>query len=66
MPGRWLTIDETAEHIGVTTKTIHALINSGQLPANKIGQTRMVRIAAEDVDALMRPIPADRNGAGDG
>jgi excisionase family DNA binding protein len=65
MPGRWLTINEIAEQIGVTTKTVHNLIDRGELPASKIGQTRMVRVAADDVDALMRRVPAGQNGRDD-
>jgi excisionase family DNA binding protein len=59
MPGAWLTVEETAELTGVTTKTVRRLIHRGELPARRIGSTKMIRVAAADIDKLMRPIPAD-------
>ncbi len=62
MPGSWLTINEVAEATGLGVKTVKRLINSGQLPAYKIGKMRLVRIAAADIDSLMVRIPADEAG----
>lgn len=60
---RWLTQDEAAEHLNVTTRTIRRMIAAGDLPAYRLGQ-RMLRIDATDVDNLLRPIPTTRGACG--
>lgn len=57
-PRRWLTQLEAAERIGVTDRTIRNMIARGELKGRRIGQSRMIRIDAQELDALLRPIPA--------
>lgn len=57
---RWLSQAEAAEYLGVTTRSIRRYIAVGLLPASRIKGSRLIRIDQEDVDALLRPIPAAR------
>jgi excisionase family DNA binding protein len=52
----YLSKTESAEYLGVSTKTIRRLIASGALPAYRVGP-RNIRIKASDLEALARPIP---------
>ena len=45
------TIDETAEIFNTSTRTIRRLINSGELPAHRIG--RCVRISDLDIAVFL-------------
>lgn len=54
---RWLTQLEAATYLGVTDRTIRNLISRGQLEGRRIGNSRMIRIDVNELDALLRPIP---------
>lgn len=56
-PPRWATPDETAAYLKVCTKTVRRMIAAGELPAYRRGP-RLIRINLNDVDDVMRPIPA--------
>jgi excisionase family DNA binding protein len=60
---RWLTLAEAAERIGVTDRTIRNMIRRGEITGRRIGSTRMIRIDAHELDALLRPIPTAGGGA---
>lgn len=49
------SIAETAEYLGVCTKTVRRYIADGRLRAVRIGP-RLIRVDGESVEALMRPI----------
>lgn len=53
----WLSQAEAADELGVTDRTIRNYISRGVLPAYRPRGSRVVRIRASDVDALMQPIP---------
>ncbi len=55
-PARLTTIKATAERYGTTQHTIRCWIADGILTAYRIGP-RMVRLDADEVDAMIRPIP---------
>lgn len=55
----WLSIRDTADLVGKSTKTIRRLIADGSLPAYRFGPKSIV-IRRSDVEALIRPIPAAR------
>lgn len=57
-PRRYITINEAAEQLGVVPLTVRRRIATGELPAYRLGNSKTVRILADDLDALMRPIPA--------
>jgi excisionase family DNA binding protein len=55
----WITLQDAAEHLSVSTRTIRRLISSGQLPGYRIGgpRGRLLRVELADVDGLVRRIP---------
>ena len=48
---RWLSTREAAGELGITTRTLYRLIDSGQVPAYKFG--RVIRLKAEEVEAFV-------------
>lgn len=50
------TIQDAADRIGVSTKTIRRKIADGSLPAYRLG-TSIIRLRSDDVEGLLRPIP---------
>lgn len=53
----YLTLAEAAEVLGVGNRTIRRRVAEGQLRAYRIGP-RQIRVKADDLDALLTPIPA--------
>ncbi len=53
---QWLTIKQAAERRQVCAKTLRRWISDGILPAERVGP-RLIRIRADDLDAVGRPIP---------
>ena len=49
------SIAETAEFLGVSTKTVRSWIAEGRLKAVRLGP-RLTRVDKASVEALMRPI----------
>lgn len=49
------SIAETAEYLGVSTKTVRRYIADGKLKAVRLGP-RLIRVERSSVEALMRPI----------
>lgn len=49
-PEHDLSVDEAAERLGVSVKTVRLMVSDGRLPSHKVG--RQIRIAA--VDCVMR------------
>lgn len=47
----WLSLEEAAEHAGVTTRLIRKWIKQEGLKATKIGRT--IRIREEDLDSFL-------------
>jgi len=52
----WLSIRQAADYTGASTDTIRRRISDGQLSAFYLGKSHMLRIKADDLDALMRPV----------
>lgn len=50
----YLSIAETADYLGVTTRTVRQAIADGRLVGYKLGQ-RLVRLRRDEIDAAMRP-----------
>lgn len=55
----YITINQAASALSVSTKTVRRMIDRGDLPAKRIG-TRMVRIPAHVLDGIGYAIPASR------
>ena len=47
----YLSLEEVAEHLGVTYQLIYRLVRSGELPAARIG--RIYRVAKRDLEAYL-------------
>lgn len=54
---RWLSQDEAAEYLGITTRTLRRMVARGDLPGYRMGP-RLTRFDRAELDALMQPIPA--------
>lgn len=52
---RWASIQATADHIGVTERTVRAMIADGRLKGYRNGK-RLIRLDLNEVDAGMRPM----------
>ena len=48
---RWLSTRAAADQLGITTRTLYRLIDSGQLPAYKFG--RVIRLKEAEVEAFV-------------
>ncbi|MDQ2725669.1 MAG: helix-turn-helix domain-containing protein [Actinomycetota bacterium] len=48
---RFVTVSEVADQLRVSNMTVYRLVQSGQLPAVRVG--RSYRIRAEDVDRYL-------------
>ena len=52
MSGRWLSVEEIAEYLGVSKDTVYAWINKRNMPAQRIG--RLWKFKTDDVDGWVR------------
>ena len=52
----WLLVPEVADRLRLFERSVRRLIARGLLPARRIGTTRRIRVAAADVDCLLRPV----------
>ena len=48
----FLSLEEVAEHLGVTYQLIYRLVRSGELPAVRVG--RVYRVRREDLDGYLQ------------
>lgn len=55
---KWLSIEEAATYVGLSTKTIRRRISSGDLKASRTG--RVYRIHVDALDAMLQPVQAVR------
>ena len=51
----WFTVEEAAEYLRVSRRTIYKLTKEGRLPAFRIGEERHRRFRKEDLDKVPRP-----------
>ncbi|AEK07402.1 DNA binding domain protein [Mycobacterium phage Rockstar] len=49
------SIQQVADHLGVSTRTVRNYIADGKLKAVRLGP-RLIRVERDSVEALMRPI----------
>lgn len=47
----WMSTQEAARRLGITTRTLYRFVDEGQLPAYKMG--RVFRLQQADVDAFI-------------
>lgn len=51
---RWASIQDTAEYLKVTTRTVRTMVSDGRLIGYSCGK-RLVRLDLNEVDAAMQP-----------
>jgi len=51
----WFTVEEAAEYLCVSRRTIYKLTKEGRLPTFRIGKERHRRFRKEDLDKVPRP-----------
>ena len=52
---RWASIQQTAEYLGVTDRTIRTMVSDGRLKAYRNGR-KLIRLDLNEIDAAMRPV----------
>jgi excisionase family DNA binding protein len=50
-----LTLEQTAERLNISKRSVRRLISTGALPAVAIN-TRIIRVAERDLAAVLRPV----------
>ena len=60
-----MTPEEVADYLKVHVRTVRAWIHSGRLPARRVAGLRALRIRAEDVATLLRPLEEAEEGGPD-
>lgn len=51
----WFTVNEAAEYLCISRRTVYKLTKDGRLPAFRIGRKRHRRFRREDLDRIPRP-----------
>ena len=64
MTKEWFTVDEAAEYLRVSRRTIYKLVKDGRLLAFRIGQERHQRFRLNDLDKVPRPSSREKNMEG--
>ncbi|WP_208623415.1 helix-turn-helix domain-containing protein [Brucella oryzae] len=52
MSDRWVSVEEIAEHLGVSKDTVYVWISKREMPAHKVG--RLWKFKADEVDDWVR------------
>ncbi|TCW30832.1 helix-turn-helix domain-containing protein [Gulbenkiania mobilis] len=60
----WVSVDQIAEHLGVTRDSIYRWIDRKSLPAHRVG--RLWKFKVSEVDDWVRAGGADEEQRGDG
>lgn len=47
----WLSTQEAARRLGITTRTLYRFVDQGEIPAYRMG--RVIRLQAADVDSFI-------------
>ncbi|WP_448072342.1 helix-turn-helix domain-containing protein [Georgenia yuyongxinii] len=51
-----MNLQDAADYLGVTERSVRNWISAGKVPAYRIGK-KVIRLKVADVDALLQPIP---------
>ncbi|TYL55756.1 helix-turn-helix domain-containing protein [Nocardioides sp. BGMRC 2183] len=60
---RWVSLQESADFLGVTERAVRNYVSRGVLPASRIRGSRLIRINSADLEALLQAIPATERDA---
>jgi excisionase family DNA binding protein len=55
---RWVSVNDVADYLGVSTRTIFKMVEDGRLNAYRNG-SQIIRLDLDDVDAAMQPRTED-------
>ena len=55
---QYLSIEEVAEALGLSTRTVRRLIATGDLPVYRLARGRKIKVKAEDIERAVVRIPA--------
>ncbi|TVR19469.1 MAG: DNA-binding protein [Nitriliruptor sp.] len=50
-PAAWLSTDQAAKHLGVATRTLYRIIDTGDLPAYRFG--RVIRLRRHEIEEFV-------------
>jgi excisionase family DNA binding protein len=56
----WFTVEEAAEYLRVSRRTIYKLTKEGRLPAFRIGRERHRRFQKKDLDKVPRLVDEEK------
>lgn len=56
---RYLSVGEAAEMLGVSPRHLREQINTGRVPAYRLGP-RSTRIKLSDIEAILEPVVSDQ------
>ena len=57
----WLTTEQVAERLSLSTKSIRSMVADGIIPAYRLGR-RQLRFRADEVDNALRRVPTTTRG----
>lgn len=57
----WFTVEEAAEYLSISRRTIYKLTQEGRLSAFRIGRERHRRFRKEDLDRALQPVEEIKN-----
>ena len=60
MDDRWFSVDEIAEHLGVSRDTVYAWLNKREMPGHKVG--RLWKFKKGEVDEWVRQGQQSKTG----
>ena len=61
-PPHWGSLSAAAERYGCSIKTLRRMVGAGEVSAYRLGK-RMLRVDFNEIDALMRRLPASGDAA---
>lgn len=60
---RYVSLDEAAEYLSVSPLTVRRRIAAGDLTGYRLGRSRTIRIDLDELEGMLRPIPAGGGAA---
>ena len=57
IPKEWFKLDEAAEYLGVSKRTVYKWSKEGRLKTYILGRERTRRFRKEDLDKVPQPLP---------
>jgi excisionase family DNA binding protein len=61
VPKEWFTLDEAAEYLGVSKRTVYKWTKEGRLRTFILGKERTRRFRKQDLDSIPQPLSVTRS-----